>query len=396
MADIGELIVLPAIRAARRPNGALVLTQKYLEGVSEFARTWPGPVTSLPELSDQISTDFDHVEVTPEASDTGLEIRPDSLDALMARLDKAAAVLGFLGHRDAPLAAQCRQRGLPLVYVSEYSLETEKQMMWAGTRSRIVRARRTLWLARNDRIRRQAVTLAAGLQCSGMPTYVDYKPLQPNTMVFFDNRIREDGVITRENVQAKFADLDSGRPLRLIFGARFTPMKGVMFLPEMAAALTRQGVDFSFEIYGDGPQKEALQARIAALDLTGKVQVCPPVDFRSGWVPALRERADLFVCPHPQGDPSSTYPEVMSCGVPIVGFDNAAFQGIVEKSGVGWLSPVGNAEALAASIARLDADRASIRQAALDGLAFAQQTTFESTFRARMEHVIGVSRLQMS
>ena len=40
------------------------------------------------------------------------------------------------------------------------------------------------------------------------------------------------------------------------------------------------------------------------------------VDFATGWIPLLKQQADLFVCPHPQGDPSSTYPEVMSCGVP--------------------------------------------------------------------------------
>ena len=36
--------------ASEAPNGGLVMTQKFLDGTAEYARTWPGPVTSLVEL----------------------------------------------------------------------------------------------------------------------------------------------------------------------------------------------------------------------------------------------------------------------------------------------------------------------------------------------------------
>lgn len=391
----GELIILPGVRGAKSPDGTFTLTQKYLEGVSEYARFWQGPVTSLIEISTSQSTDFDHIEVDPGTLDTGLEERPADMAKLMARLERASVVLGFLSRRDAPLAPICRAAGLPLVYVTEYSYETEVQIIHAEEHAFLKHWRRRLWLGRTEKIRRRAVAMAAGLQCSGTPTYEAYRRLQPNTMVFFDNRIRHDEVISEAACQAKAAALADGRPLRLIYGGRFTPMKGVMALPEVAAALRQAGVAFSLDIYGDGPLKDPLAARIEALGLGGSVRICPPVDFRSQWVPMLMERADLFVCCHPQGDPSSTYPEVMACGVPIAGYDNAAFRGIVAHSGCGWSTPLGQPQALADQIAVLDQNRSELAAAVPTSREFAIKHTFETTFRSRIDHLKGVARHQL-
>ncbi|MEO0831519.1 MAG: glycosyltransferase, partial [Pseudomonadota bacterium] len=353
---------------------------------------WPGKITSLPRLGTSAAVNFDDVEAPPDGPEGALDVRPTDLSALMERLSGAAAVLGFLSRGDAPLAPLCKAKGIPLIYVSEYAPETERAIMRAEVGSPIVRMRRQIWLNRTEAMRKKAVAQAAGLQCSGMPTYELYTPLQPNSMVFFDNRVRSDGVVSPADCAAKAVTLGAGGPLRLVFGGRFTPMKGVMDLPDVADELRRLGVAFRFDVYGDGPQKEALAARISALKLDDVMRLCPPVDFRTEWVKVLREEQDLFVCPHPQGDPASTYPEVMSCGVPMVGYANSAFRGIVKRSGCGWLSPVGEPKALAAEIARLDKARHEISKMAVDGLKFAHENAFEVTFRRRMEHVMGLAR----
>jgi glycosyltransferase involved in cell wall biosynthesis len=387
-----ELIVLPGVRASYGKNGGFVLTQKYLEGVGKLAKFWPGPVTSLVEITNNQSTDFDHVEADPHILETGLEARPDSMPALMARLEKAAVVLGFLARRDAVLAGPCREKGLPLVYVIEYSPQTEIQIMQAGTTNPLVRLRRRFWLERTDRIRRAAARLSAGLQCSGTPTYDFYADYQPNRLLFFDNRLEADEVLSDAACRAKVAELSSGRPLRLVYGGRFVPMKGVMDLPEVALALKQAGIPFTMDIYGDGPQKAALGQKIAMLGLAESVRIQAPLDFRTGWVKVLKEYADIFVCCHPQGDPSSTYPEVMSCGVPIVGYDNEAFRGVVAESGCGWPVPIGQAGVLADAIAKLDSNRPALADAALQGLLFGRRTVFEATFKARAEHLILAAR----
>lgn len=391
--DARELIILPALKANRGPGGGLVLTQKYLEGTLEYAKAWPGPVTTLAEVVEERSTDMDHVEVLPGSYETGLEERPADDTAIARRLESAAVVLGFLGPAEAETLKLCRRIGVPMVGISEYSPRTERQIVDASTRNPLLRLRRRLWLHKTERTRQRMLPDLAGLQCSGVPTYDLYRPRQPNALLFFDNRIWLEDVISEQILDTRLARVRDGQPLKLIFGGRLIATKGVRQLPEIAHALTTLDIPFSLEIYGSGPLETELQGRIEALGLADQVQLKGALDFRTGWVPVLQKDTDLFICCHPQGDPSSTYPEVMSCGVPIVGFDNEAFVGIVKQSNAGWMSPTGDALALAREIARLHQNRAELADAAFRARSFAMQHTFETTFARRTRHLIQSSRL---
>jgi glycosyltransferase involved in cell wall biosynthesis len=166
-----------------------------------------------------------------------------------------------------------------------------------------------------------------------------------------------------------------------------------MHLPDVASELRSQGVRFSFDIVGSGPLEAPLRQKLHQLELADHVRLLEPMDFSTGWIPYLKANTDLFVCCHPQGDPSSTYPEVMSCGAPIAGFANEALAGIVSTSGSGWLAPVGDTRSLARTIASLAQDRESIAMAAQSALTFARQHIVERTFQRRTEHLVRSSRL---
>jgi glycosyltransferase involved in cell wall biosynthesis len=243
-------------------------------------------------------------------------------------------------------------------------------------------------------VRRRILRTAAGLQCSGTPTYEQYTTRNENTLLFFDNRVPVDEVISPEALETKLAALVTGdRPLRLVFGGRLVPMKGVLELPEIATRLAQAGVAFSFEIVGSGPLEAQLAQEIARRGLGRRMHLRGALDFRTGWIPHLREHADLFVCCHTQGDPSSTYPEVMSCGVPIAGYANDAFRGIVEHSDAGWTVPLRDRAALAGILARLAGERREIAAIARRAREFALQHAFERTFARRTAHLVRSSRL---
>ncbi|MTH76900.1 glycosyltransferase family 4 protein [Paracoccus aestuariivivens] len=388
-----ELILLPSLQAQRGPNGGLVLTQKYMEGAAEYAKNWPGPVTSLVALDDQPTTDMDHHEYMPGEGETGLELRLSNTEALVSRLANAAQVVAFLARNELPMLDVCQRMGLPVVFVTEYSPHTERQILASEKLNPLKRLRRHVWLWRTEKIRRKMVARAAGLQCSGTPTYENYRQLNPDTMLFFDNRVRASEVISDQAMEAKLQHIRAKEPLRLVFGGRMIPMKGVMELPRVAAELRRLGVPFVFDVYGSGPQQAELQAKIEAEGLREQMILRGVLDFQTGWIPYLRQSADMFVCCHTQGDPSSTYPEVMSCGVPIAGYANDAFRGIVEVSGSGWQVPIFDAGALARTIARLHENRNEIAASAQKARDFARQHVFEVTFAARAAHFVRTSRL---
>ena len=212
-------------------------------------------------------------------------------------------------------------------------------------------------------------------------------------LLFFDNRVGREGVIDDGALEEKIARLRQAAPLRLVFGGRLIAMKGVMELPRVAGELARLGVPFQMDIFGGGPLKDALEAEIRSRGLNDRVVLRGVLDFDTGWIPYLKESADLFICCHPQGDPSSTYPEVMSCGVPIAGYDNEAFCGVVRESRGGWVTPMFDAARLAATVARLDANREEIAETAIRARDFARQHAFETTFANRARHLIRNSRL---
>jgi glycosyltransferase involved in cell wall biosynthesis len=386
------LVVLSNLPAQVGARGGLVLTQKFVNGVAEYAKTWPGRVAALVRLSDTRSSDMDHVEVMPDQLPFALELRPTATEEMERRLRNAAAVLAFLCPAEAPTATLCRRIETPLVYVSEYSLKTEWQIIDAQTSNPLLRWRRKQWAASAERARIAALRQATGIQCSGTPTYDIYRHVNPNAMLFFDSRVRQRDVIDEAALATKAAALLERRPLRLVFGGRLISMKGVRDLPLVARELMRRAVPFTMDIYGRGVLEEQLLRDIDKLGLRGRVALRGSLDFDTGWVPLLKRRADLFVCCHPQGDPSSTYPEVMACGVPIAGYDNDAFAGIVEHSGAGWLSPMNEPDKLAAVIARLHRYRGEIAEAAERSRRFAIDHCFELTFGARVRHILALSR----
>ncbi len=383
-----ELVALPPLKAVRGPNGGAIMTQKYIEGIQELARTWPGPITTLAGFRTSMTTDMDHVEIHGDQPVIAVEQRPDNIAQLKERLSKAAVVMTFLSPLEAYTGQICQELGVPLVYSSEYAPTTERQIVDAETQNPLLRLRRKIWIWNATRKRRAMVAQAAGLQCSGTPVYEAYRADCANSLLFFDNRVRHAEVLDDDAMAAKLAGFQQDRPLRLVFGGRLIAMKGVLELPKIAAMLTRQGTPYAMDIYGTGPLEDDLRAQIDAAGLTAQVHLKGALDFRTGWIPALKEQADLFICPHPQGDPSSTYPEVMSCGVPIVGYDNEAFRGVVAQSQGGVLTPMNRPAALAEAVARLDQDRAELVRLAQKARAFALEHSFEKTFARRATHLM--------
>lgn len=391
-APVGELILLPSLRALRRPDGALLVTKKYLDGALAYARHWPGPVTSLFRIADSRSWDMDLTEV-PDGGPHQIEVRPESTAELQARLLNAALVFPALTPFEKDTVDICRGLGVPVVLGTEYSLDTEHQIIDAETRNPLLRWRRKRWANWAERVRLDMLTKASGLQCSGTPTYDAYRDHNADPILFFDNRVPFADVIRGPELAQKRAAILDDRPLRLVFGGRLIAMKGVLDLPEVAAELRRLGIKFRMEIYGQGDLELPLRLRIGELGLESQIALRGVMDFRNEWIPMLKASADLFVCCHPQGDPSSTYPEVMSCGVAIAGYGNEAFSGVIRESGSGWSSPVGNVHALAQRIAFLAANRSEIARHSVLAADFARQHAFEVTFARRAEHLIRCSSL---
>jgi colanic acid/amylovoran biosynthesis glycosyltransferase len=86
------------------------------------------------------------------------------------------------------------------------------------------------------------------------------------------------------------------------------------------------------------------------------------------------------------------YLEMMSNGLPIVGYANEALAGILKRTSVGKAVPLYDNEGLARVIRELNDERGPLLEWSRTALGFAKEHTFDQTFRRRIEHVEDVLR----
>ncbi len=388
---MSELLLLPSLNAELRSDGRVNITGKFHTGVEAFASRWDGSVRVIMEPREGGTENLDDTLVDPHELEWALEVLPFAGPDFERRMAEAGVVLGGLGHRQNGLAEKARELGVPFATTSEYTLKTRRQIAEAddpgGLLGTLKTLRRKQWEAGQERANLRTVRAAAGVQCNGTPTHEAYAPENPNTLLFFDTRTRDADVLSDEALEARLGRVMAGEPLKLAFTGRLDPMKGARHLPAVAAALRSRGVPFTMSVCGDGRDAERMRTEIAEHGLGDQVTMLGVLDFQNELVPFVKEEVDLFVCPHLQGDPSCTYLETMAAGVPIAGFANEAWAGILDRVPAGWRAPLGDTDALATRIAEAHEQRAILAERTRAALTFAREHTYEKSFDRRVAHL---------
>lgn len=392
-----HLVILPTIKAMLNPAhpDSVVLTGKFLTGMLAYAQQWPGQMTLLIEGTTGKDTNLDHQMVKLADLPYTLKIVNFEDPKLLDDLALADVALASVYWRQNHISRLCQQVNVPCVYVSEYAFETRLQMEKARAKNLLVYLRRVIWHWKQERQHRKALILADGLQANGTPTYNDYLGLAKHSLLYFDSRVGRSQMATQKQIDQRYRDLYTDRPLRLAFTGRLIAIKGVDHLPWIAKALDEMGVPFEMDICGGGDLEADMLKQINTFGLADRVRLLGVLDFHKQLVPMVKQSVDVFVCTHRQGDPSCTYLETMSCGVPIVGYDNSAFTGVCEHANAGWVTPMDQPQQLARQIAMLHQRREEIHDHATRSLAFAMNHSFEDTFKRRVDHLIQLSRHSM-
>ena len=136
-------------------------------------------------------------------------------------------------------------------------------------------------------------------------------------------------------------------PPRIAYVGRLSPEKGVVNLLEAVAALEREG--FAplprVEILGDGPERRALERRLAALGQGERIRFLGQLNRRE-----LSDRlaqADFCVQPSLSEGYSKAWLDAFSHGLPVLGSEAGAARRVIGEEGErGWLAPPGDLERL--------------------------------------------------
>lgn len=380
------LFILPPLSAKHAADGRVMLPRKFLDGVSEFTKLWHGRVVAAMASGEAPGWTSDLIETSPRELPFEIQPLPPARAARRDLFRSARLVCAALVPRLVSTAELCVEAARPVVYEADMPLSAREGTIRAETRNPLLRWRRRYWSRRLEVRYRAALRISSGVQCNGLQAWKEYGPLTPRPMLYLNTRVRRSMLATPEEREARRARLLAGQPLRLVFSGRLVAMKGVLDLPRVAAALKQRQIAFTLDIFGSGDQRSDLERATRALQLADCVRIQGELPFPDLARRVARE-SDLFVCCHPQGDPSATFLETMSCGVPLIGYDAEGLRGILDLAGAGWLTPCGNPVVMAARIADLDANRAALVAGADRVYEFARTRTFEETMRVRVEHL---------
>jgi glycosyltransferase involved in cell wall biosynthesis len=183
-----------------------------------------------------------------------------------------------------------------------------------------------------------------------------------------------------------------GLPPRHTLGivATLRDWKGHEYLFEAIDRDRDAWAEWNVVVVGDGPYRARLDARIAALDLTGKVRFAGQQEDVVPWLQAQ----DLFALPSygEEGVPQAIM-QAMACGVPVVSTTVGAITEAVDAGVTGFIVPPRDTQALAVALSTLRDDAtlrarfgaAARERAARDFGIGRMLDRMEAVFRAVME-----------
>ena len=389
--DKPSLTIIPSVPVWKKGEN-LCFDRKFYDGLVLYTQLWPGRVTCVMASSATPLSGFGVVEAKPaDLPFTCIALNENEIVG-KKHIENASIVLASAdAHDQLHIAALCRENGVKCVYVIEYIPETRQQIISLDNSNPAALLRRNLYIKLNERKRRKAFELCDGLQCNGTPAFNEYRDI-PNRLLYFDTRVSKTQIIGDEDLEKRLATLKAKKPLRLAFSGRLVAMKGADHLVQLALKLKKLNLTFHLSIYGAGDLEEEMKRFIERNELLELITMKGAVDFNQILIPDLKEKVDVFVALHRQSDPSCTYLETLSCGVPIVGYRNKAFAGILDLADVGWGVKPDDLDAVSWMLLRLDLARDEIAEKSRNAVVLGRQHDFETTYRNRIDHLLSITR----
>lgn len=206
----------------------------------------------------------------------------------------------------------------------------------------------------------------------------DYGAGRPNVRCFLDSAFGSEHVISEAALEAKLARVSDARlPLRFTFYGRLVPYKGVdHMLRALAHALRTPGFDATFDVYGDGPEREALVALTEELGLTPVVRFHGSVSFGPEFFQLLHGLDVLLAAPLSQDTPRSAL-DAQASGQFVLGYDTYYYRDLAGMGASVQVVPWRDERALGDAMVTLHGDRRRLVASMEAAVRFAHGNTQE-------------------
>lgn len=169
--------------------------------------------------------------------------------------------------------------------------------------------------------------------------------------------------------------------------SNFRPVKRI---PDIISAFAkvRENVKAKLVLAGDGPARSHAELQARELGLQGEIRF---LGKQTGLIDLLSV-GDVYLLPSNKESFGLSALEAMSCEMPVVGYDVGGLPEVVTHNETGFLHPVGDIDALAASILRLLKDNDLRRAMGLAGRRRAEEVFHIDTIIPQYEKLYTETR----
>ncbi|NEQ95831.1 MAG: glycosyltransferase [Cyanothece sp. SIO2G6] len=366
---------------------SILFDRKFYDGMLVYKSEWPGTISCIMNKSSGPLPSFGIVRKIISEIPFHLTILNKNEKINYEHIKNASIVLASGDcFNKFHVSRLCKINKIKCVYTIEYIPETRYQIIDFEVKNPIIKFRKYIYIWNGERKRISAFKEADGIQASGTAAYNEYHHLN-NCILYFDTRVDGGAMISHDQLEDRLAKLTKNRQLRLGFSGRLIRMKGADHLIKLAGLLKRRNIDFKMTIFGTGDLEAKMMDEINDLKLNSQVSMPGAVDFYNELLPEIKEHIDLYVLLHRQSDPSCTYLETTSCGIPIVGYENKAFSGLLQRADVGWGKQIDDLTGIADAIEFLSKNKELIKEKSRNCITFSLAHDFKSTFQNRILHL---------
>ncbi|MEM8791667.1 MAG: glycosyltransferase [Pseudomonadota bacterium] len=262
----------------------------------------------------------------------------------------------ILGHRHrrwlisatAPLRRILAERRPDIVHA--HLLTALLMLRLAGRRPPVVATHHNTALPTSPAIFRAGAARASALVAISKPALPILEQVYRGPIELIHNGISDHGTAPKPR--------DGAGPLRVISLGHMKPAKNYLHLVEIAATLRDRGLEVEFQIAGDGPERVAVERRIAELGLPDSIALLGSREDTA----SLLAASDLYLLTSTKEGMPIALIEAMQAGLPIVSSDVGGCAEVIGLDGeAGFLVPPGDTAAFAERIATLAGDR-SLRE----------------------------------
>jgi glycosyltransferase involved in cell wall biosynthesis len=363
---------------ARIEGNTLTVDRKFHVGMLRYAELIRSPIVTINPPLPAGQKILDQIEIPRAELPYEIQVSVDPAHAVDA-IKAARLVYGYENFLTAATIA--RKHRIPYIMIVEYDLRTRM----TETASKVSNpVRRTIRRARSAanyfRDLLPEMRHAHSLHCNGYPTFEGTARHNSNRLLYLDSRMSADMLIPDDQFKTRVNNQDERKPLRLLYSGRYEPLKGALDAVRVGLECIKRGLRIEMHCYGQGSQMLSMQELAAG----STIQVHSAIPYPE--LVNVSRSFDAFICCHIQNDPSCTYLESMGAGLPILGYDNRMWVGLLKASGAGYAFPMHRPRQVADGVKAL-VQPGQLRELSLKARAFATSHTFEKEFQKRVDAI---------